>query len=681
MATYTTKQNVTTGSVTYSGDTFTGIVVTPETYVAFGGALRVTGDADVTISNTTFVDNLIDADTAARYGGAIGFNSTGTLTISNSVFDNNRNIQDSYTGGAGAIHARGSGIVNISGSVFTGNSSRYGGAIHNSGVVMSVTDSYFSNNAGPKAGGAIRNQGGTLTISGLTFNGNSSNCALYNESTVNVDGLIVLQTTGDKIMNKGTMVVRTAEMGLVAGDDNIFTKVIDSAGSNFLTDNALTIDNSTDFELVTGSDYDCYVVAKNREGDYTLAAMVSDSGTTCSVRAGETLYAGYGYADYASAAGQGLPVVFADFVREHSDAPLSLASSVSQHIFAKSVLFASGNTTGVNLGQNASAKFYGSTFSKNFCSTSSGAVHLQNGATVEIYDAQFVGNTARNGGVMYIGNNGTAFVSGSILTGNRATVNGGAFHLASATAVLTIKDSLLEKSLGGGAIYSNRGSVDISGSTFSGNTAGSNGALNNAQADGTISIRDTVFATGTDTITNAGTLNMSGVNEFNASINGTGTFNVASGATLIFGNTAAINVAGLTFAGGNTVTLRNAAPVNFTAAQDLSTPTLFVNGSAYAGVETTVASGVSALGSYTVTGADPSTFLKLENGDLVMYTRTADVDDSVSEGSYTGTGTCLMTGGTFTGAFVGIRNPAANADVKNVISAARSATRSSAVRW
>ena len=97
--------------------------------------------------------------------------------------------------------------------------------------------------------------------------------------------------------------------------------------------------------------------------------------------------------------------------------------------------------------------------------------------------------------------------------------------------------------------------------------------------------------------------------------------------------------------------------------QDLSGVALTVAGSARAG--TTVATGVSKIGSYTVTG-DPTLFLMQSGTDLVLYEKAADlVEGTVLPDNYKGMGdNNLVTGGVVEKAFFG--TTLASGDVRTV---------------
>ena len=214
MALYTTRQTLSSGKTTLSGDTIANVLITNDNYDKHGGAILINGDAEVTIDGATFSSNTIDG-TGTKYGAAIGYNSTKALIINNTVFDSNNNIQtgasgNGGTGGGGAIYLynRNSttpcGDVYISGSTFINNSSRNGGAIYNNGSDLTIIDSYFGSNTATLNGPSIRNGAGTLTLGGVTFcaKGTSDSFEIFNQSTMYIVGEIVLENEHTRIINE-----------------------------------------------------------------------------------------------------------------------------------------------------------------------------------------------------------------------------------------------------------------------------------------------------------------------------------------------------------------------------------------------------------------------------------------------------------------------------------------------
>ena len=136
-------------------------------------------DGDLTIKEATLKDGHArdggmecrpaDSDTVwdgfEELGGAIC--NQGKLTVTDSSFNGN-----SARWGGGAIYSVGE--ASISGSRFSGNSAEFGGAIYNSDTgSLSVSGSSFNGNAAEYDGGAIFNFG-EASISESSFSGNSA---------------------------------------------------------------------------------------------------------------------------------------------------------------------------------------------------------------------------------------------------------------------------------------------------------------------------------------------------------------------------------------------------------------------------------------------------------------------------------------------------------------------------
>lgn len=160
-------------TVAINGD-FIGNSVTTNQTVANGGAIYNEGDLTV---NGDFINNYASSQLNSKgsNGGAI-YNNGILKLAENLTFSGNK---ADYAGGA--IYNAESGNAIIKSSTFDGNSAQYGGAINNarlqsdSGGVLTITDSIFTNNRGWN-GGAIRNQGeaNIATINNTLFSANTS---------------------------------------------------------------------------------------------------------------------------------------------------------------------------------------------------------------------------------------------------------------------------------------------------------------------------------------------------------------------------------------------------------------------------------------------------------------------------------------------------------------------------
>ncbi len=158
---------VNNGTVNITASTFSGNYAPRN--VSNGGA--ITNGGTVNVTNSTFTGN------SASNGGAI--NNGGTLNVTNSTFTGN-NANSLGGGHGGAINninnnnGGGGGTVNITGSTFTGNTasndgnnSGYGGAIYND---------------------TTSNRGGSLTLTLSILAGNSADVGPDLYKVVNTDG-------------------------------------------------------------------------------------------------------------------------------------------------------------------------------------------------------------------------------------------------------------------------------------------------------------------------------------------------------------------------------------------------------------------------------------------------------------------------------------------------------------
>ncbi len=119
----------------------------------------------------SFIANgvLFDSNTGIKNGnwtggGAIGVEGNGIFIVTDSKFKNNKS-----TGDGGAMRTFGGSIEQ---SVFTNNSGGHGGAIINGGGALVLKQVTFRENNASETGGAIRIQLGNLTINGSAENRN-----------------------------------------------------------------------------------------------------------------------------------------------------------------------------------------------------------------------------------------------------------------------------------------------------------------------------------------------------------------------------------------------------------------------------------------------------------------------------------------------------------------------------
>jgi hypothetical protein len=179
-----------------------------------------------------------------------------------------------------------------------------------------------------------------------------------------------------------------------------------------------------------------------------------------------------------------------------------------------------------------------SALSGNFAPITGGAIDAS--GTVNVNDSALSDNSARIGGAIATG--GTLFVNNSTLSGNFGVGfrnAGGAIFTFFGT--VTVSNSILSdnSASSGGAIANDVGTVTVSNSTFSGNSAGDGGAIFNAKnstvtVTGSSLVNNTAFSDGGAIFNNAATVNV-GTSTFssNSPDNIAGGFNDLGGNTVL----------------------------------------------------------------------------------------------------------------------------------------------------
>ena len=137
-----------------------------------GGAIANSNIDYINISNSNFINN-----TAFVYGGAIYNDQSNGLNVSNSNFIGNN------ASWGGVLYSLSSTANRIFNSTFIGNNASDGGAIYNEDFNQIIINSTFTNNSATGSGGAIYNFGDNQNIFNSTFMNNfvtGSGGAIYN---------------------------------------------------------------------------------------------------------------------------------------------------------------------------------------------------------------------------------------------------------------------------------------------------------------------------------------------------------------------------------------------------------------------------------------------------------------------------------------------------------------------
>ena len=641
------------------------------------------------------------------------------LRISGSTFANNI----SSTTEGGAVNAGGTaGSVVIEKTVFSGNRGTNGGAIRNYRT-MSISGSTFSGNSAiasdtPK-GGAIYTRNGVLTLGNVVFDGNSAEQggAIYVLSgTLKLAGEITLCQSGDTIYNQGGSVQVDCSALL---DGGVYRRAVRTKFSSaYMGKGSVALDDTTNYTKVEANN-DLFVMANG--SDITWAGFISRDGGVYDMTIGDVYYAGGAYTDYSAdsaisvgGASQSVSALILSGATVHD---AYSTSTLKLFVYSSLITGTSGSALTAN---DVDVVIDGSTFSGNSTSGLAGAFNAgSTEGTVTITKTLFDDNEAGSYGGA-IRNYRTMNISGSTFSGNHSASDGGAIYTRN--GVLTLGDAIFDgnSAARGGAIFILSGAVYLSGTIT---LKQSTDTIYYHGGTFRILTRDLL---GYDEDKGAMTLNVNKVvdTEFDTAYMEKGsigvddsayaTFSAANDLYVVaksFGNYAAIisehgdiynygdyagpgytnfadadtsvTVSGSTYSldtavvvgtvtvdgGMGSVTdllISTGAVVNFATTQSLADIALTVDGSAYAGGTIIVATGVSAIGDYTITDKGAYTGLKLVSDAGTLYLTDATVvPTDTPQSSFIGGTNNLMTGGTITGAYFGTAN--ASGDVLNVI--------------
>jgi hypothetical protein len=464
----------------------------------------IINNGSLTVTDSTVADN-----SAGEGGGGI-MNYNGTLTLTGSTMSGN---SGQY---GGAIQNLNSLTITNS-TISQNNSSAGGGAIYNQGGNASITDSTISNDtAGGDGGGGIYVNNGSVDVTNSTVTGNTGNPAAGTNAggIVNVDGVVgvtdsTISGNSGGISNgaatgTGTVSVAATIVANSASGSDCYGTITDdgynldddgtcgfTAGDNDLSDKPAGLDpsglqnngGSTEtIALEPGS------AAAHAVNSASLCSTPDQRGITrptpCDIGAYQTAStvvtncndSGTGSLRQAiidSASGD--TVTFASAL---SCQTINLASPID--ILANVTIDGSGAPNGIEVSQDSSESQDGNYGEVDF-DIASGVTATLSGLTIDVNEDTGFGS----GGIQ---NDGTLAVTDSTVANNQ----GPGFYNDGA---LTITNSTVSNDLGGpdsdggGGIVNYQGTLIISNSTLSGNTATSGthgGAIEND--DGTVSI-------------------------------------------------------------------------------------------------------------------------------------------------------------------------------------------------
>ncbi len=509
------------------------------------------------------------------------FTNNGTLTIANLTLEGSSVVATApmiqsagdLTVGSGATiqNVVGGGAINaIAGNITVSGtiqkcSAAEGGAIHHSGnstITLNGTGTILNNTATTYNGGAIYLAGGTVKVSGTSkITGNKAESG--NGGAVYCPGTVVIEldqggsVTNNTAKEGGAIYAETGAISISKTAENV---------SPAITGNTATTGNGGAIHVGTGS--------------------VSVSGGSVSSNKAENGLGGAIYANAASVTVSGTAEVKSNNAKEG----------------------------GAVYAVSGAVEVSGGAVDNNTASTGNGGAIYAGSGHVTLSGGSVSGNraTAGSGGAVYAGI-GNVTVSGGSMTNNTAKTDGGAVCANSGSITVSVPDGGTAETIQGntattgkgGALYADSGAVSITGTTLTGNTAGSDGGAVYA-GTGAVTLTDSVFG----------------------------------GATATDGNTAG-GSGGAIYAGIGNVTVSGGSMQNNNA-------TGGNGGALYAGSGAATMSTVTLSGNSAATGKGGAVYL--DSGSLTLTTVTATGNSAVNGAAiFTNTGRASFSGGSYTG--------------------------------
>jgi hypothetical protein len=506
---------------------------------SYGGGILTRGN--LTISNSKLSANIANDGNGKGSGG--GIRNEGALTILNSTLSGNT----AYGGGG---ISNGSSLT-ISNSTFFDNSATFGGGIENFGGTFSLNNSTLSGNSaiqGVGRGGAIYNRG-VGTISNSTLSGNSAiqpGGGIFNYSGLSYTGTLNIANT---------IIANSTSGGDYAGSGTV--NLIGSAANNLITQLAPIPGIGDWATTVTSVALNLGPLQNNGGPTFTMAlgagsvAIKTAAGTGTDQRGINRTTADIGAYSFGIAVNTNSDATAIDGVTSLREAitqanntpgndgisfnltgsnTITLASALPTIAKASFAGSVTINGLGVSL-----LTINGNSSDFNFFNIATGGNLFVSGATIS--GAKF---TSGNGGAF--NSLGSLAISASTITGNSA-LNGGA--IINQGTSLVVKNSIISNNTtagyGGGINNYNGGTISISNSTISGNssTNGGGGIIN---TNSNLTITDSVFTGNLSTTSKgAGILNAN-ANSFLTVSGSTFSNNTARNGGALFNNgTATIN--------------------------------------------------------------------------------------------------------------------------------------------
>ena len=459
------------GVLSISGSSFDG------NHAGEGGALSTGGT--IYINDSSFTNN-----SSSGFGGAI---KGGIVRVNNSTFGNN----SSGSLGGGAIFFGGAGTGIIKNSTFYGNTGNSGGAIHNQGDWVEISNSTFKDNIASNVGNSIYTTSITHTLvrnTIMTSTSSVSECAGSNSQSI---GNYISDGTCSPALSSGAL-----NLGALTGSPAYYplqsgSAAIDAGNLDYCLDSDIL---GTSRPQGGGCDIGAHEFPQTSATptpdtsrgiivsyDCSLPDAIEAANTNSAV--GSCPAGSSGTRDVITIIGD--QVLMADMPDITSDIKIvgggyTIDANYDRRHFK---VDAGGDLQLENM------KLYlGVSGISGGPGDKGGAIH--NSGILDVKAVSFSLNQAsNNGGAIY--NAGTASISGSTFEWNRGNGGSGLYS----TGTLTIKNSTFDHNSGQGAVKINGGTAELTHLTIYANYShGDGGTAGLRVQSGTVKLYNSLIA-------------------------------------------------------------------------------------------------------------------------------------------------------------------------------------------
>jgi CSLREA domain-containing protein len=497
----------------------------------------INNSGTLNITNSTFSGNRSWPSGDLNTNGGGGIYNTGTLTISNSTFSANRALNGSGYGGA--INNSG-GTVEITNSTFSGNSAEawvggpsdgFGGALYNGSGTMTLRNSIVTNSTkGGNCAGTITNDGNNIEdgatcgwgayygsmsstnplLGDLADNGGASSTFALGVGSPAIDGVTFeAPNSAPATDQRGVTRPQGAlydtgayESAKQPGPTFVVNSLEDSndgacdiaPGGNCTLREAINAANS-----LTGAN----TISFNLDGEIGLLSslpVISDASGLTIDGTGQDVSIGGGHAVRLLETTASLSLIKLTLANGQSTYGSGVHTTAGT-LNITNCSFTGNSSTGLGYGggvysEGGSVNIESSTFSGNFAQGMGAGILKVTGA-LSINNSTFSGNSAEGGlggGVFFAGD--TLTLKNSTFTDNDTTGEGGGVYINSGTAIIansTFVDNVSPITGGGVYLGGGGGTLEISYSTFYGNSAPEGGSITN-QSGAQVILNSSIFA-------------------------------------------------------------------------------------------------------------------------------------------------------------------------------------------